>query len=67
MDFSSLSRYDDMFSDIFLDALHLWFRTVKMNADYRRPRIPTHKVLDIIQRNVMENRRPNDAIHELLQ
>ncbi|ORZ01801.1 hypothetical protein BCR43DRAFT_487530 [Syncephalastrum racemosum] len=67
MDFSSLSRYDDMFSDIFLDALHLWFRTVKMNADYRRPRIPTQKVLDIIQRHVMENRRPNDAIHELLQ
>jgi len=66
MDFALLSKYDDLFTDIFLDALFLWFSTVKMNTDHRRPRIPTSKVLDIIQRNVLEKAKLNDAVQEFL-
>ncbi|KAI9489533.1 hypothetical protein BDB00DRAFT_612074 [Zychaea mexicana] len=66
MDFADLSKYDDLCSDVFLDALFLWFKTSKMNSDHRRPRIPSHKVLDIIQRRVQQERNPNEAIAELL-
>ncbi|GAB5589301.1 histone lysine methyltransferase Set9 [Umbelopsis nana] len=37
-----------------------------MNTDHRRPRIPTSKVLDIIQRNVLEKAKLNDAVQEFL-
>ncbi|KAI8143776.1 hypothetical protein BJV82DRAFT_656721 [Fennellomyces sp. T-0311] len=67
MDFADLSKYDDLCSDIFLDALFLWFKTSKMNTDHRRPRIPSSKVLEIIQRNILQERNPNDAIAELLE
>ncbi|KAG2214444.1 hypothetical protein INT47_001000 [Mucor saturninus] len=66
MDFKVLSRYDDLFTDIFLDNLFLWFNTIKMNNDHRKPRVPNNKILDIIQRNILENARPMDAVNELL-
>ena len=67
MDFADLSKYDDLCSDVFLDALYLWFKTSKMNTDHIRPRIPSNKVLDIIQRRVLQERNLNDAIVELLE
>lgn len=66
MNFKVLSRYDDLFTDIFLDNLFLWFNTIKMNNDHRRPRVPNNKILDIIQRHVLEKAKPMDAVHELL-
>ncbi|KAM3579369.1 histone lysine methyltransferase Set9 [Umbelopsis sp. WA50703] len=66
MDFALLSKYDDLLTDIFLDDLFLWFTTVKMNSDHRRPRIPSGKVLDIIQRNVLIKGKLNDAVSEFL-
>jgi hypothetical protein len=67
MDFALLSKYDDLLTDIFLDDLFLWFTTVKMNSDHRRPRIPSGKVLDIIQRNVLIKGKLNDAVSEFLR
>ncbi|KAI7886474.1 hypothetical protein K492DRAFT_177269 [Lichtheimia hyalospora FSU 10163] len=68
MDFADLSNYDDILTDIFLDGLFLWFKTTKMNAmRRRRPRIPSNKVLDIIQRNILMEKSPSDAIAEFLQ
>lgn len=66
MDFKVLSKYDDLFTDIFLDNLFLWFNTIKMNNDHRRPRVPNNKILDIIQRNILEKSKPMDAVNELL-
>ena len=66
MNFKVLSRYDDLFTDIFLDNLFLWFATIKMNNDHRKPRVPNNKILDIIQRNILEKARPMDAVTELL-
>ncbi|KAI9321415.1 hypothetical protein BX666DRAFT_1901834 [Dichotomocladium elegans] len=67
MDFADLSKYDDLCSDIFLDAMYLWFKTTKMNADHREPRVPRQKVLEIIQHSILEERKPNVAAMELLQ
>lgn len=66
MDFEVLSRYDDLFTYIFLDSQHLWFETIKMNGDHRKPRVCAKKILDIIQRNVLDKGRVMDAVHELL-
>ncbi|CEP09072.1 hypothetical protein [Parasitella parasitica] len=33
MDFSILSRHDDILASYFLDNLYLWFKTVRMNSD----------------------------------
>ncbi|KAI7906010.1 uncharacterized protein BX663DRAFT_498502 [Cokeromyces recurvatus] len=67
MDFKVLSRYDDLFTDIFLDNFFLWFNTIKMNHDHRRPRVPHHKILDIIQRNILEKGKTMDAVNEILK
>ncbi|CEP07694.1 hypothetical protein [Parasitella parasitica] len=66
MNFKVLSRYDDLFTDIFLDNLFLWFNTIKMNNDHRRPRVPNGKILNIIQRNILEKAKVMDAVTELL-
>lgn len=67
MDFADLSKYDDLCSDIFLDDLFLWFKTTKMNASHRKPRIHARQILDIIQRRVVEERKPNLAVKEVLE
>ncbi|GAN05791.1 hypothetical protein MAM1_0101c05266 [Mucor ambiguus] len=66
MNFKVLSRYDDLFTDIFLDNMFLWFATIKMNNDHRKPRVSNQTILDIIQRNILEKARPMDAVTELL-
>lgn len=67
MDFKVLSKYDDLFTDLFLDNLYLWFSTIKMNNDHRKPRVPNTKIMDIIKRNVLENSKPTDAVNEILE
>lgn len=67
MDFADLSKYDDLCSDIFLDDLFLWFKTTKMNTTHRKPRIHAKQILDIIQRKVVEERKPNEAVKEVLE
>jgi hypothetical protein len=67
MDFKVLSKYDDLFTDLFLDNLYLWFNTIKMNNDHRKPRVPNTKIMDIIKRNVLENSKPTDAVNEILE
>ncbi|KAI8993738.1 hypothetical protein BDB01DRAFT_343179 [Pilobolus umbonatus] len=67
MDFEVLSRYDDLFTDIFLDSLFLWFDTIKMNVDHRRPRVSVKKILSIIQKNILDSGRVMDAVNELLE
>ncbi|KAI7873389.1 uncharacterized protein EV154DRAFT_528125 [Mucor mucedo] len=34
MDFSVLSRYDDMLASYFVDSLYLWYDTLRMNGDF---------------------------------
>lgn len=67
MDFCLLSKFDDLFSDIFLDAQFLWFDTIKLNNDHRRPRIRSDKVLKIIQDKILPTGKTNEAVKELLR
>lgn len=67
MDFCLLSKFDDLLSDIFLDAQFLWFDISKLNSDHRRPRIPSDKVLKIIQDQVLATGKTNEAVKELLR
>ncbi|CAO3589791.1 unnamed protein product [Absidia cylindrospora] len=67
MDFCFLSKFDNLFTDIFLDAQFLWFDTVKLNTDHRRPRIRSDKVLKTIQDHVLTTGKTNEAVKELLR
>ncbi|KAF9291477.1 Histone-lysine N-methyltransferase set9 [Linnemannia elongata] len=66
MDLQTLSTLDDLLSDVLLDGIHLWFQTHKMNKDYRSTSIPPGKILDIIQRKVIFERKLPEAVKELL-
>ncbi|KAF9153529.1 Histone-lysine N-methyltransferase set9 [Linnemannia schmuckeri] len=67
MDLQTLSTLDDLLSDVLLDGIHLWFQTHKMNKDYRSTSIPPGKILDIIQRKVIFERKLPEAVKELLE
>ncbi|KAG0279781.1 hypothetical protein BGZ95_000243 [Linnemannia exigua] len=66
MDLQTLSTLDDLLSDVLLDGLHLWFQTHKMSKDYRPLGIPPDKILDIIQRKVIFERKLPEAVRDLL-
>ncbi|KAG0298312.1 Histone-lysine N-methyltransferase set9 [Linnemannia gamsii] len=67
MDLQTLSTLDDLLSDVLLDGIHLWFQTHKMSKDYRPMRIPPGKILDIIHRKIICDRKIPDAVKELLE
>ncbi|KAF9550367.1 Histone-lysine N-methyltransferase set9 [Mortierella hygrophila] len=67
MDLQTLSTLDDLLSDVLLDGIHLWFQTHKMSKDYRSTSIPPGKILDIIQRKVIFERKLPEAVKELLE
>ncbi|KAL0081624.1 hypothetical protein F4703DRAFT_1151379 [Phycomyces blakesleeanus] len=66
MEYSLLSRYDDLLADIFLDGLHLWFRTIKMNADHSERRLPSKQLINIIRNHIIGRNRVTDAAQECL-
>lgn len=67
MNNNDLLKYDDLLTDVFLDNFYLWFNTIKMNDEHRRPRVPNTKILDIIQRNILKDSNMMNAIHEILR
>jgi hypothetical protein len=67
MNNNDLLKYDDLLTDVFLDNFYLWFNTIKMNDEHRRPRVPNTKILDIIQRNILKDLNMMNAIHEILR
>ena len=67
MNNNDLLKYDDLLTDVFLDNFYLWFNTIKMNDEHRRPRVPNTKILDIIQRNILKDLNMMSAIHEILR
>ncbi|ORZ06571.1 hypothetical protein BCR41DRAFT_167585 [Lobosporangium transversale] len=66
MDLQTLSTLDDLLSDVLLDGVSLWFQTHKMNKDYRPLRLNQDKILEIIQRRVIVERKVTEAIKDLL-
>ena len=50
MDAITLSKYDDLLSDVLLDQAGLWFTTRKMLPKYHKARISVNFGMDIVQK-----------------
>ncbi|KAI8981673.1 hypothetical protein BDF20DRAFT_419578 [Mycotypha africana] len=53
MDFKSLSQYDDVLTDYFVDKLHLWFNTTRMNASMDCTFDERDEAIRIIQKDIL--------------
>ncbi|KAJ2174477.1 histone lysine methyltransferase Set9, partial [Coemansia sp. RSA 518] len=66
MDALTLSKYDDLLSDVLLDQAGLWFQTRKMLPRYRRARTCAQATIDIVQRVATGSVELAAAVDELL-
>jgi hypothetical protein len=55
MDFSVLSRYDDMLASYFVDSLYLWFKTLRMNSDFVGTTVEEQKIIKVIREELLGN------------
>lgn len=53
MDFSVLSRYDDMLASYFVDSLYLWFKTLRMNSDFIGTTVEEQKIIKVIREKIL--------------
>ncbi|KAJ1807716.1 histone lysine methyltransferase Set9, partial [Coemansia sp. RSA 2598] len=67
MDALTLSKYDDLLSDVLLDQLHLWFTTRKMLPHYRRARINMQTIQPIVRRVAQGEQPIHAAVKELVE
>ncbi|KAJ1993034.1 histone lysine methyltransferase Set9 [Coemansia spiralis] len=67
MDALTLSKYDDLLSDVLLDQAGLWFATRKMFPRYRPARISPAHIAALIRRVATRETSLNEAISELLE
>ncbi|KAJ2501387.1 histone lysine methyltransferase Set9 [Coemansia sp. RSA 1972] len=66
MDALTLSKYDDLLSDVLLDQAGLWFQTRKMLPRYRRARTSAQATINIVQRVAAGSVELAAAVDELL-
>ncbi|KAJ2849013.1 histone lysine methyltransferase Set9, partial [Coemansia erecta] len=66
MDALTLSKYDDLLSDVLLDQLYLWFTTRKMLPHYRRARINIQTIEKIVQRVAQGQQPVQKAVEDLV-
>ncbi|KAJ2063473.1 histone lysine methyltransferase Set9 [Coemansia sp. S146] len=66
MDALTLSKYDDLLSDVLLDQVGLWFETRKMFPRYRQARTNKETVVDLVRRVALGATGLAAAVEELL-
>ncbi|KAJ2472725.1 histone lysine methyltransferase Set9, partial [Coemansia sp. RSA 2322] len=66
MDALTLSKYDDLLSDVLLDQVGLWFETRKMFPRYRPARTNKESVVDLVRRVAVGGTGLAVAVEELL-
>ncbi|KAI7822113.1 hypothetical protein BX661DRAFT_156362 [Kickxella alabastrina] len=66
MDALTLSKYDDLLSDVLLDQVGLWFTTRKMFPRYRPARTSQPAILDLVKRVATGDLKIPAAVDELL-
>ncbi|KAJ2490340.1 histone lysine methyltransferase Set9 [Coemansia sp. RSA 2050] len=66
MDALTLSKYDDLLSDVLLDQVGLWFETRKMFPRYRQARTNKESVVDLVRRVALGVTGLPAAVEELL-
>jgi hypothetical protein len=64
MDFSVLSRYDDMLATYFVDSLYLWYDTLRMNSDFVGTTVNKKDVVNRIREHVVGEGLTNKAIKD---
>ncbi|KAJ1910110.1 histone lysine methyltransferase Set9 [Mycoemilia scoparia] len=65
MDPITLSKYDDLLSDVLLDQVGLWFTTRKMLPRHRKARVPDNQGLSIVKKVASGNTSLPEAVEEL--
>jgi hypothetical protein len=53
MNFSVLSRYDDMLASYFVDSLYLWFKTLRMNSDFVGTTVQEQEIIKVIREEII--------------
>ncbi|KAJ1664154.1 histone lysine methyltransferase Set9 [Coemansia sp. RSA 1813] len=66
MDALTLSKYDDLLSDVLLDQVGLWFATRKMFPRYRTARVSTASTVELVRRVAHKKLPLADAVDQLL-
>ncbi|KAJ2083096.1 histone lysine methyltransferase Set9 [Coemansia sp. RSA 988] len=66
MDALTLSKYDDLLSDVLLDQTGLWFSTRKMFPRYRRARTNASATIDIVRQVATGSMELIEAVDALL-
>jgi hypothetical protein len=55
MDFSVLSRYDDILADYFVDNLYLWYNTLRMNGDFVGTIVDKQQIVVRLREHIVED------------
>ncbi|KAL1914766.1 uncharacterized protein VTP21DRAFT_8024 [Calcarisporiella thermophila] len=66
MNLATASKYDDLLTDLLLESCHLWFNCRKLHPDYRKARVRSDQIVDIIRRHVIREGKLTPAVEELL-
>jgi hypothetical protein len=64
MDFSVLSRYDDMLASYFVDGLYLWYDTLRMNSDFVGTTVDKKQAIERIRKHVITESFTNKAVKD---
>lgn len=71
MDFSVLSRYDDLLASYFVDSLYLWYDTLRMNGDFVATTVNKEETVQILRDHIINanftNKSIKDAVDSFLE
>lgn len=64
MDFSVLSRYDDILASYFVDSLYLWYDTLRMNGDFIGTSVDKKDTVNKIRQYIVAETFTNKAVKD---
>lgn len=67
MDFSVLSRYDDILADYFVDNLYLWYNTLRMNGDFVGTNVDKREAVEILREYVIFSQNTNASLKSAVE
>lgn len=71
MNFSVLSRYDDMLASYFVDSLYLWYDTLRMNGDFVATAMNKQETVQRLRDHIINanftNKSIKDAVDSFLE
>ncbi|CAO3629673.1 unnamed protein product [Mucor hiemalis] len=67
MDFSVLSRYDDILADYFVDNLYLWYNTLRMNGDFVGTDVDKNQAVKLLREHVVAGQTTQAALKSAVE